>query len=154
MMWSRTSTVNKAAPSGVGDGLAEYSASGVKDCRQPVNQILKTNRRRKQCVEPRIREQGDRSGEAVAVRPAWPVRRRDLSHLARDQSKPAAVEGSSKHRGYGRIAIPAHLKHGCLFASELNGRAETIRRAAGMNDEVAVTFRVRGSCETNPERFR
>src|SRR5205814_10531701 len=118
MMWSRTSTVNKAAPSEVGDGLAKYSASGVKDRRQSLGGILTTDHRRKQRIEPRVFGQGDRGGEAAAVGPAWPVRRRDLSHLARDQSKPAAMEGSSKHRRHGRIAIPAHLKHGCLFASQ------------------------------------
>src|SRR5215475_13102218 len=113
MKWSRTSTVNKAAPLGVGDGLAEYPAVGVEDSRQPLDQVLKTDRRRKQRVEPRIPEQFNRRGEAAAVRPPWPVRRRNLSDLTRNQSNPAAVERTSKHRGDGGITIPAHLKYGC-----------------------------------------
>ena len=152
MMWSRTSTVNKAAPSCVGDELAEYSASLAEDIRQSPGEIGKSHGRRKQRIEPRIGEQRDRSGEAAAVRPAWPVRRRDLADLARYQPKPAAVEGASEHRRHGRISIPAHFKHGCLFACELDSRAQPVRRAAGMNDEVAVAFGLRGLRKTNPKR--
>jgi hypothetical protein len=134
--------------------LAEYPAFGVQDSRQALDQILKIYCRRQQRVEPRILEQSDCRGKTATVRPSWPVRWRDLSDLARDESQPTAVEGAPEHGSHGRIAIPAHFKHGCLIASQLNGRPQPIGGAAGMNDEVAVVSRFNWPCETNPERFR
>src|SRR5450432_459764 len=138
----------------VGDGLAEYPASGVKDSRESFGQVMKTDRRSEQRVKSRIIEQSSRRSEAAAMRPARPVRRRDLSYLARDQSKPAAMEGASKPRGHSHITIPTHLKHGCLFACQFNCRAQTICGTTGMKDEVTVAFCLRRSCETNPDRLR
>src|ERR1700753_726581 len=108
MTWSRTSTVNKAAPLSVGDGLAEYSVAGVQYLRQPLDQVLKIDGRRQQCVEPRIPKQSDRGGKPAVIGPSGAMCGRDLSDLARHELQPAAMEGAAKHRRDGPIAIPAH----------------------------------------------
>jgi len=50
--------------------LAEYSAAFAEDLRQLPGEIGKSHGRREQCIEPRIGEQRDGSGEAAAMRPA------------------------------------------------------------------------------------
>src|ERR1700687_1517772 len=154
MMWSRTSTANKGPPSGVGNGLAQYAASGVENIGQPPRQIVKRNRRRQQRVEPGIGEQSERRGEPPPVGPARPVRRRDPPHLARQQPQPAAVEGAAERRRHRRIAVPAHFEHGCLLTGERQRRAKSGGIAAGVNDEVAVTLGRFGASKANPEGSR
>src|SRR5665647_232959 len=154
MIWSRTSTANKGPPSGVGNELAEYAASGVENTGQPPRQILKRNRRRQQRVKPGIGEQSERCGEPPPMRPARPVRRCDLPHLARHQPQPAAVEGAAERRRHRRVAIPAHFEHRCLLAGERQRRAKPGGIAGGVHDEVAISlgrFRPR---KANPEGSR
>src|SRR5260370_29938343 len=100
MMWSRTSTANKASSlrvgAGIGNRLAEDATLGVKNVGQPPRQIVECNRRRQQGVKPRIGKQTEGCGEPPAICPARPVRRRDASDLARDEPQPPAVEGAAE----------------------------------------------------------
>ena len=53
---------------------------------------------REQGIEARVGEHCDRGGEPARVRPARPMRRRDLSDLAGDQPQPAAVERAAERK--------------------------------------------------------
>ena len=101
-----------------------------------------------------IAEQRDCGGESAVVGPARTMRWRDVSDLARYKPKPAAVERASKHRGHRRVTIPAHFEHGRFVSGQFERRSKPIGRATGVNDEIAIGFRVSGLCETNPELCR
>ena len=135
----------------VDDGLAEYPAFGVENSRQSLRQIAERNGGRQQCIEPWIIEQRDCGGKSAAVRPARTMRWRDVSDLARYKPKPAAVERASKHRGHRRVTIPAHFQDRRFVSGQFECRPQSIGRAAGVNDEIAIGFCVSGLCETNPE---
>jgi hypothetical protein len=135
----------------VDDGLAEYPASSIENSRQSLRQIAERNGWRQQCIEPWIVEQRDCGREAAAVRPARTMRWRDVSDLARYKPKPAAVERASKHGGHRRVTIPAHFQDSRFVSGQFERRPKSVGRSAGVNDEIAIGFRVSGLCETNPE---
>ena len=98
-----------------------------------------------------IVEQRDCGGKSAAVRPARTMRWRDASDLARYKPKPAAVERASKHGGHRRVAIPAHFQDRRFVSGQFECRSQSIGRAAGVNNEIAIGFCVCGLCESNPE---
>ena len=73
------------------------------------------------------------------------------SDLAGYQPQPAAVEGAAERSRHRRIAVPAQFEHGCLLAGEREGRAESGRVAAGVNDEVAIALCRFGRRKANTE---
>ena len=143
MMWSRTSTANKAAPYEIGDELAEQCAlPGGKNFRQPLRQIAETQSPGASSASSRgSASRRMRGGKPAAWRPARTMRRRDASDLARYQPQPPAVEGAAERRVTVAVAIPAHLEHGRLLSGQLERRAKPAARAAGMNDQIAVARR-------------
>src|SRR5450759_5500403 len=109
MMWSRTSTANKAAPLRVCNELAEYAALGVKNIRKPRRQIVKRHRGRQQSIQTRIGQQRDRGGQSAAMRPTRPPRGRHLTDLARNQTQPAAMECAAERNRHLPLAVPAQF---------------------------------------------
>src|SRR5437868_1194285 len=65
MMWSRTSTMNKADLLRIADELAEYAAPRFQDIGKTRGEFAERNRWRKQRIERLVRAEHDRRFEAL-----------------------------------------------------------------------------------------
>src|SRR5215831_1437215 len=149
MMRSRTSTANMATSilRRIIDQLAQDRARRRQDFWHAHRQLDERDRGREQRVEPRVGEQVERGRDPAPMRPARPVRGRDLADLARDQLEAAAVERAAERRRHVARAVPAHLEDRRLVAGEPERGGEAGRAAARMHDEVAVARRRLGRGE-------
>src|SRR5262245_1479999 len=72
------------------------------------------------------------------MRPARPVRGRDLADLARDDGEPPAVERAAERERDLALTVPAELDDPGLIAGELECGGKPAWRAARMKYEVAI----------------
>src|SRR5712672_3010905 len=143
--WSRTSTANIGPPEHL---PANWLAAFLEKCDQAdvlrgriVDQLAQyaalgaenTGQSRRQVVE--------RGGGPAAMRPARPMRGRDLPDLARHQPEAAAVERAAERDRDLAGAVPAHLQHRRLGAGEPDRGRESSRAPARMHHEIAIARR-------------
>src|SRR5882672_120127 len=161
--WSRTSTANIGPPEHlpanwlaaflekcdqadvlrgrIVDQLAQYAALGAENTGQSRRQVVERDGGRQQRIEPRIRQEVERGGEPAAMRPARPMRGRDLPDLARHQPEAAAVERAAERDRDLAGAVPAHFQHRRLGAGEPDRGREPGRAPARMDHEIAIARR-------------
>src|SRR5262245_64948447 len=85
------------------------------------------------------------------MRPAWPMRRRNLADLTRYQAQTAAVEAAAQRCGDRLLAVPAQFNDRCFLSCECDGYIEAAGGAARVKDDVAIAFCGIGRRKTDAE---
>jgi membrane glycosyltransferase len=116
--------------------------------------VIESDRRSGQRIEPRIQQKPERSGEPALRRPAGPMRGRDTADLAGNEAQPARMEGAAEWRRDVASAVPAEFEYGRLFARQPDRGRQTGACCAGVDDKIAIAWRVGGRCEFHAERAR
>jgi hypothetical protein len=104
---------------GIDDDLAKRAAFGSKDMREPVRELVKSDRWRQERFKSRIIEQIQRGSESSPWRPTHSVRGRHTANLAGNESEATRVECAAEWNRNFAGAVPAQLKHCRLLTREV-----------------------------------
>src|SRR5674476_31449 len=112
---------------------------------------MEFDRGREQRIEPRVREQVERSGHPAGQCPTGAVRRCDPTDLTGYQLEAATMERPAKRDSDFVRAIPTQLQHRRLITGEAKRGCKTGGGPAGMDDEVTIAGRRTGCGEADTE---
>ena len=94
----------------------------------------------------------DRGFEPLAMGERRAVRGRDLADLAGNDLQAAAVERAAERHRHRPRAVPAQLDDGRLVAGDVERGGKSLRRGAGVKDEIAIGRRRVGRGEVQAQR--